>query len=1145
MFRWISFFMLLSIMHVSGAVFSQETISISQKNITIRQALNEIEQKTNFKFLYRNENIDVNKVISLDVENADIGAVLKAIFSDRDFSYQMFENHVIALNIGNSRQIAGNMQQNHKVTGKVTDSSGIPLPGVTVIIKGTTQGTITDDDGNYILTDVPADAILVFSFVGMKTQEIAVNNQNPLSVTLEEDTRALADVVVIGFGTQKKVNLTGSVSTVNATVLEAVPVRNAVQALQGQVPGLLITQSSGQLNANPGMQIRGLNTIGQGSSGGVLVLIDGMEGDIYSLNPQDIENISVLKDAAASSIYGSRAPFGVILVTTKKGKEGKATINYNNNFRFNMPINMPQSADSYSWALFFNDGAHNDGHGDDISPARLQRIKDYIDGKISYNTIPVGNQWGTAYTEGNDNIDYYDVFFRDVTTAQEHNLSIAGGNEKMNYYVSGNYLDESGVLHGDLDGLERLSFFGKVEARPLNILGIQYSSRYVRENYHQPTQMNNDIFQYFGQYLWPVAPLYDPNGILFNDVVLRFRNGGQMETSNTSSVNQFSATLEPLKGWRIVGDLNYRYRSYFNHIVSKPVWQTCIDGVTRGSVWDEHSKVTEDVGRNDYLNVNAYTDYEYTFANKHYFKVMAGFQAEQYNTRGVTAGKEGLVVPDIATINTASGMFNGETVPPTVAGDFGKWTTAGFFGRLNYNLMEKYLFEANLRYDGSSRFRSDKRWGFFPSYSVGYNIARENFFQPLTSYVNTLKLRASYGSLGNQNTNSWYPTYEAMGYSNVAGTWLIDGQKQNIAWPPSLISSSLTWEEVRSWNVALDFGLLDNRLTGSFDYFVRKTLNMVGPAEELPIILGTSVPNTNNTDLKTKGFELEVVWRDRAFNQQLNYGVRLILSDAQAEITHYSNPSGTLSKYYAGMKVGQIWGYESIGIARSDEEMAEHLATMTNGGQSYLGADWQAGDIMYRDVDGNGRIDWGSSTISDHGDLVVIGNTTPRYSFGVDVTAEWKGIDFRMFLQGVAKRDYFQGSKYFFGSSGWSKWGTMVLKQHLDYFRDDPDHPLGLNINSYYPRPYLDNSKNVQTQTLYLQNAAYMRLKNLQVGYTLPNSITGKVGVSRLRIYLSGENLFTVTSMTDLFDPETIGSNSQGNVYPLTKTYSAGLSVTF
>ena len=357
-------------------------------------------------------------------------------------------------------------------------------------------------------------------------------------------------------------------------------------ALQGQIPGLTITQNSGQLyNNGPSVQLRGLATIGEGSSGSVLVLIDGMEGDLTNINAQDIESISVLKDAAASSIYGSRAPFGVILVTTKSGKKGKAQVNYNNNFRFKSPINMPEMADSYSWALYFNEASHNSGDGDIVTPERLQRIRDYMDGKISYTTVPGSNgMWMSAYDSNgsNDNVDYYDVFYNDLTTAQEHNLSINGGTDAVNYYVSANYLDEKGVLNWDLDGLQRLNIFGKVNATPFKFLKIGYSARYMREWYHQPTYMTDNIFQNIGRWTWPVYPLYDPNGNLFNDQVLQMVEGGQSTVNNTAFVQQFNLELTPLPGWRIVGDINFRHRNYFNKTVQLPVHQVRVDESPRG-----------------------------------------------------------------------------------------------------------------------------------------------------------------------------------------------------------------------------------------------------------------------------------------------------------------------------------------------------------------------------------------------------------------------------------------------------------------------------------------------------------------------------------------------------------------------------------
>lgn len=1033
----------------------------------------------------------------------------------------------------------------HTVSGTVTDLNGEPLAGVAVMVQDSPSptGTTTDLDGTWSLSVSP-DAVLEFSSLGYRPVTVNVNGRGDIDVSLEEDKEILDEVVVVGFATQKRINLTGSVSTVDSKAFESVPVQNAVQALQGKIPGLHISSTTGQLNSKATMQVRGLATIGEGSLAQTLVLIDGMEGDLYSINQQDIESITVLKDAAASSIYGSRAPFGVILVTTKKGKEGKATVNYNNSFRFSTPLNLPQEMDSYTWATFFNDAARNSGRGDWIAQETMQRIRDYMDGKIFYNTTPRSdnpNLWNTGYSQANDNIDYYDVFYKDVTFEQEHNLSVSGGTDKINYYVSANYLMQDGKMNWTGDGLKRYNLAGKLEARLSRYATLLYNARFTRSDYHQPTMMtNSSFFEAIGRQSWPIGPLYDPNGFLFNDHVLRMKDGGQTTQSSSRLAQQVQLTITPLKGWRIIADFNYRYDQYFGHQDAFQVSQMAVDGVTVGSTW-WNNWTNEHANRTDYININAYSDYEHTIG-RHYFKVMAGFQAENNNYRNVYATINGILTPSSIAIDTATGLGqNGAAIAPQVGGGYTSWSTAGFFGRLNYNYDDRYMVEANFRYDGSSRFRVQNRWGFFPSFSAGWNIANEPFFTPAKPWVDMLKLRGSYGLLGNQYTDTPYPTYSAVGYDLNAGLWLIDGKQTNISWAPELVSMSLSWEKIYSMNIGIDFALFRNRLTGSFDYFIRQTKDMVGPAEELPVILGTAVPVANNTDLETKGWELEIGWRDQLKNG-FAYGVNLVLFDSQGTITRYSNPSGTLSKNYAGKKWGEIWGYETIGIAKTQEEMDAHLATLPNGGQTYLGMDWAAGDIMYADLNNDGKVDGGAGTLDDHGDRRVIGNTTPRYNFGIDITMEYKGFDFRLFLQGTGKRDSFQGSYYFWGAYN-DVWWSMGTTVHEDYFRDNPDHYLGLNLDSYYPRPLWGTYKNLQTQTRYLQNAAYLRIKNVQLGYTIPPALTKKIGIDRLRIFFSGENLATFTKMIKLFDPETIGT-SMGNSYPLSRTWSFGLSVT-
>lgn len=1043
--------------------------------------------------------------------------------------------------------------QDNTISGLVKDNEGEPLPGVSVAVKAgeSISGVVTDINGKYQLKASP-DATIEFSFIGFKSIQQQVGNRKVINVTLEIDNQILEEVVVVGYGTQKKVNLTGSVSVIDSKAFESVPVANAVQALQGQVPGLNIySNKGGGLNQKQSINVRGIGTIGEGSTGDALILIDGMEADIFSVNPQDIESISVLKDAAASSIYGSRAPFGVVLVTTKKGKAGKAQINYNNSFRLSSPINMPSSLDSYTYALFFNDAGYNSGWGSYnwVSQTRLQRIKDYMDGKISYTTIPLNgsNTWADGYQEGNDNIDYYNLFFKKNVFAHEHNFSVNGGTDKIQYYLSANYLDQDGTLRMGEDYSKRYTMSAKISAQLSRAVSLSSNTRFVRNDFVQPTHMNDSFFSDIGRQCWPVKPLYDPNGNLFDDHVQQMKNGGRKTERNTWLYQQFNLTIEPIKGWRLIGDLSYRYNTQYAHEDLLTISQIGVDGVTKVRSWDENSSVSESSFASDYFNVNLYTDFEKTFAKSHHLKALAGFQAEANNYRNIWAQKIGITYPGKPTINTSTGIDkDGKVIAPNVSGGHNRWSTAGFFGRVNYDFQEKYLVEANLRYDGSSRFRSDDRWGFFPSASLGWNIAREEFFQPATRIMNTLKLRASYGSLGNQNTTALYPTYTVMG-TGTSDKWLMNGVKPNIAWAPALVSYDLTWEKIRTWNVGIDIGLFNNRLTGSFDYFIRNTNDMVGPSEKLPATLGIAVPPSNNTDLQTAGWELELMWKDRLQNG-LNYSLRFTLADSRTKITRYSNPSGLIDSFYEGKYCGEIWGYETIGIARTDDEMAEHVGSLVNGGQSALGQDWQAGDIMYSDLNEDGKIDAGARTLDNHGDLKRIGNSTPRYNVGIDLSADWKGFNFRMFWQGTLKRDYFQGSYYFWGANGsQGYWFSTALKGHEDYFRNDESSPLGVNLDSYYPRPLLNTNKNQQCQTKYLQNAAYMRLKNLQIGYTLPRKIVQKMGVQNLRFFASGENLLTITDLVKFFDPETIesGSFAHGYAYPLSRTYAFGLNITF
>ena len=1040
-----------------------------------------------------------------------------------------------------------------KVKGVVNDAMG-PVIGASIVEKGNTgNGTITDIDGNFSL-NVSSNSTLIVSFVGYKAQEIPVAGKTFFTIDLKEDNEMLEEVVVVGFATQKKVNLTGSVGTATAKDIEARPVANAVQALQGVIPGLNISNSGngGELNATKSIDVRGTGTVGKDasgnafSSGSPLILIDGMEGDLNSINPQDIESISVLKDAAASSIYGSRAPFGVVLVTTKSGKSGRAQINYNMNMRYSTPIKMPDMANSYEFVNLFDDAEYNGSGKHLYTDEYRQFVYDFMTGKSDDYIWGNGSGGKWNYDYSANNVNWLKEYYRNTAPSQEHNVSVSGGSDKMTYYLSANYMTQEGFMRYGTEDYDRYTITAKISAQLTKALKVDYSNRWVRTDYERPTYMNDDFYNHILSRARPVRAVYDPNGYLMSDInyIGVMRDGGRHNEQKDAMAQQLKITVTPLKNWNIIGEMNIKTDNNWNHWEQFVVYShykdnpentyTALTSANKDQVSEYSLKTT-------YLNPTVYSNYNFSLKEKHNFTVLGGFQAEIMKYRDMEGARTGLVTTDLPVLNLTT-----DADSYTLKGLYKNWKNAGFFGRINYDYNGKYLVEGNLRYDGSSRFRRGNRWILTPSFSLGWNVARENFWEKLADVVEVFKLRVSYGELANQNTTSWYPTYQTLGVTTNGGKWLQNGALTSVASVPGLISTSLSWEKIKNTNIGFDFGALNNRLTGSFDYFWRKTKNMVGPGVELPAILGATVPSTNNTDLTTFGWELSIGWRDKV--GELGYGVKLNISDNQTRIDKYPNPTNSLSKYMAGELTGDIYGYTTIGIAKTQEEMDAHIASLPKGGQTAIGSKWEAGDIMYADINGDGKIDNGSNTLDDMGDLKKIGNNTPRFRTGITLDAQWKGFDFSMFWQGVLKRDFDPGenSMVFWGTTGSGQWWSTSFKDHMDYFRaEDTASPLGANVNAYYPRP-LFNNKNHKTQTAYLQNAAYMRLKNLQLGYTLPKSLINKIGLQNVRVYVSGENLLTITGLSDTMDPETAGIGKQGGtVYPLSRVYSFGLSVNF
>ena len=844
-----------------------QKVSLEFTGATVAQVLSAIKSQTKMDLVFSDQIVDVDRVVTIKLKEAELPVALEKLLEGTQTTFEIRNGKIYLVEKTPARQKPGGKKR--KVTGLVLDAAGEPAIGVSVAVVGTSQGVITDLDGRFALDLSGESDQLRISYVGYKSQLLDVSGTSDVRVVLEEDTKLLDEVVVVGFGTQKKVNLTGSVSVVTAEELQERPVANLSQALQGMVPGLQITQTSGNLEESPTVSVRGTATIGEGSSGSPLVLIDGVEGDLNMVNPQDVASISVLKDAAASSIYGSRAPFGVILITTKEGgSEGKVSINYNNSFRFGTPINLNHMMNSVDFASWMNDHFANAGSSVFFNQSRMDAIVAYhnatpykpgqritADGTILYNITPRSNgTWDDGYRTGVDDVDWIDALFRDHTFAQEHSFSVNGGSKKFNYYASFNYLHQGGMMELGDDGLNRYLGMVKINSEITDWLRFNYTMRFTRRDYHRPSALSGNIYEVMTTQGWPTLPLYDPNGYYYSSPspALGLAEGGQDRTQNDNTFHQIGFKIEPIKGWVTHLDFNYRINNYNRHWETQALYNHDKDG--NPVVYDKDSHVYEQNSKENYWNFNVYSEYTRTFNEKHNLHVMAGFQAEELDVKNFSAQRDGIMFPSKPFLDLTSGMdYDGNKTDPYIYGNESDWATAGFFGRINYDYDGRYLFEANVRADGTSRFRSDNRWRVFPSVSVGWNIAREAFFEPWAETIGTLKLRGSFGTLGNQNTTNWYQTYQTIYLGTSDGSWPMGGSRPNTATAPGLVSVDLGWETIQSYNIGLDWGALDNRLTGSFEYYVRDTKDMVGYAPELPNILGTSVPVTNNTDLRTQG----------------------------------------------------------------------------------------------------------------------------------------------------------------------------------------------------------------------------------------------------------------------------------------------------
>jgi TonB-linked SusC/RagA family outer membrane protein len=1037
------------------------------------------------------------------------------------------------------------------VTGRVTDPSGEPVIGGNVIVKGTNTGVITDANGVYKI-NAAADATLTFSCIGYVAQEIKVDSRAVIDVTLAEEAEQLEDLVVVGYGAQKKVNLSGSVSSVSAKAMENRPVSNANFALQGLAPGINIQMSSGNPNSAPDINIRGYTSINGGSA---FILVDNVpvtSAELARLNPADIENVSVLKDAAAAAIYGARAAFGVMLITTKTAKNEKLQIDVDMNYSIRSYINRPEFlSSSYEYMKMARELRRNPSlYTDDQLAYALAREKDPSLRAIlpPEDALNPANR-AAGYWEYYCNTDWYETLMNDTAPTQTYNIRIGQKGEKLNYSISGGYYRQDGMLKYMQDVYSRYNFRANGTYKITKWWDVGSNVSFSRSDYKRPTYTDDEadptnsvngfyrIIQSF-----PLKGLYNPDGSMPSGDGERMRSlvdGGEANDGINETQLSFNTVFNILKDvWQVKADATFRFTDQ-RHDAYEPRTEGAKDGpnLTPGV---SYPNANTSSSLNRYQVYNLYTDFHKTFGDKHFVQALAGFNQEEYYSNYYSVSVDRLLTPSLPTIQL--------TDPNAVISKTQSIQTLalrGYFGRLGYTFDNRYIVELDGRYDLTSRYPKNHRGGFFPSASVAWTLSNEKFFAPVNDLlkISALKFRASYGSLGNQVNSSYYPYIATMGVTQNIGR-LIDGERPLAITQPGVVSSDLTWETVRTVNFGIDLSLFNSRLDITFDKYTRYTEGMLTQSQELPAIFGASPPSTNAANLKTKGWDLSINWRDRFMlaGEDLNYSVKLILQDSRAWITKFDNPSKVFGggNHYEGEEIGEIWGYETLGYFQSDEE-ALLWADQSAVGYGGSGYKFYAGDIKFADLNNDGKVNGGDNTVANPGDRRIIGNSSYRLPFSIDIDANWKGFDLRIFLQGIGKREAYPSEKW----GGVPFWGMYANDVVGVTALNVNDHWTPENPNAYLPRikgEIAYSGELTYPQTKYLQDASFMRIKNVTIGYTLPKTLTQKWNLNRLRLYLSGENLYTFHHIeVPGNDPEKFDHA----IYPFQRTISMGINLSF
>lgn len=1079
---------------LAADLYSQNTkLSLEYQNEKIVNVLRHIEDKSEFRFFY-NEEINVNSPVSIDVTDAPIQTVLNEIFRGKNISYEIVGRQVI-LHAGT---IAKQSQQPAKISGRVTDSSGQSLPGVTVVVKGTNNGTITDVDGNYSLNNVPADAVLVFSFVGMKTQEVAINGLREINITLLDETIGLEEVVAIGYGVQKKSDITGAVASVSSEDLSKIVTSTPVQALQGKAAGVSVVMSSGSPDATASIKIRGIGTTNNTDP---LYVVDGLPmSDIDYLNPNDIESIEILKDASATAIYGSRGANGVILVTTKKGKKGDLNVSINAYYGVETLMDVPTMLNSEQYAVLSNEAYSNAGQSG-----------------------PYANTSNLPY-----DTDWYDEVSR-LGTVENYNISFSGGSERINSFLSGNYFSRKGIIKST--DFEKLSFIQNSSIKATDFLTFDTS---ISGTFNKFSRLDPTSVFLSSLIAPPDIPVINPETDYYAGIhKLRLANPlgriarNNSENKNTNLVGNITTNLNITKDLVFRSVFGIRYTEGRSSSF-EPVYFETSDISTLINTVDRSSSRSTDWTWDNILT------YSKTLGN-HDVTVMGAMSAREYNRDYFYASKQ-----DVSIEEKEFWYFDAASANPQNSGDGASLAMLSYLGRINYNYKNKYLITGSFRADGSSRFTEVNRWGYFPSGALAWRLSEEGFFKNLDqSFLENAKIRVGYGEIGNERIESYYPYLTPIAQQRYY-TIGVNQTRTNGAGTSALGNPEVQWETSTQSNIGLDLMFWDGKLSTTMDYYIRKTDNIL-LAQQVPQVSGFSSLTRNVGGMENKGFEFSVTYKDS--KGDFSYDIAANFSNVKNKVTNLGNTDALVSSFAydyvlidfqgafgniirseVGQPYGQFFGWETDGIFQNQNEIDQYTQEGEKIQPSAL-----PGDFKFKDNSGNGKI--------DDADKVFIGSPIPDFIFGLTFNASYRKFDLSMSFQGQAGNEIYNAAKYYFMKfDGRQNVRTEYLDEYWKGENSTNSQPIVTqNLNR--------NQANFRNSDYYIEDGSYIRLQNIQLGYSFSPFI--KSGFKPdCRIYLSSQNLLTITGYSG-FEPEISSIGVDRGVYPQSTTFTIGTIINF